>query len=309
MKTPNFVARLCTCFTNIKPEVHEKELIGNEGSDQGSIVNAKASSVLTFTRRNGIVGSMARAILLMIILCLLGCSQKKVSDQPPDKPDSNNYMPCAVLQDYLVEQRITLERPETYVSEHDLKMFHYVDPKPIWNKQRQTKGPASAKTASEALEAHKAFILSRIDATILEDTYLAYTDAQADGFEPSKCVFPAYIYTKNDGLKIVETRAEHNKQLRLKSMKDQRQYKKKVFNSKAARDPEISKAIRKEAYENQLPYMLRKFSRIGINPKDNQAFFYAEYYCGMLCAEGYYVLMQLEDGIWEVTARVRLWVS
>lgn len=246
---------------------------------------------------------MLRTAFIIPFIYLSGCSDLTGTELKTKNLTSKNYTACSVLEDYLVEKRATREEPKTIVRHHDLKTFHYVAPTPIWSRKSGSLGAANPNTAREALVELKPNIDSRIDAIIKEKTYKAYNLVQEEIFEPTKCALPSYIYNKNDGLEIVNSRVKHNKDLRLKLQKEQRAYYEEKIDKKEY------DAIRKQIKEDRKPYMLRKFSRIGINEKDDQAFFYTEHYCGMECAGGEYILMELIDGLWKVTARFEQWVS
>lgn len=246
---------------------------------------------------------MLRTLIIIPFLYLSGCFDLSEVKIGPNNLDSKNYTSCAVLHDYLVERRRTSEEPKTIVTDSDLKTFHYVAPTPIWNGVMRRKN--SPDTARKALIELRPIIETRIDATIADSTFKAYATVQEDIFEPAKCSLPPYIYNKNDGMEIVNTRAKHNKKLNQNFVqtRDERLEHDKNFNRKEL------KALREYIYQNRKPYMQRKFSRIGINQKDKQAFFYTEYYCGRECAGGEYVLMELIEGIWKMTARYEQWVS
>lgn len=252
---------------------------------------------------------MFRSFVLIVFISLLACSPKDKIEVKSESLESKNYTACAVLQDFLVERRATFEKPKTIVTDYDLEVFHYIDPTPIWIGKRTSHEERTADTSRQELARLKPHIDSRIDVIIQDNTYSAYAAAQEELFEPAKCILPSYIYNKNDGLEIIEARVEHNKVLRFNSVKAQSDYREEKRKLKEKYDKGKSAVIRKEFYKKRQPYMLRKFSRIGINQEDNQAFFYTEYYCGMLCAEGTYVLMELKNGKWKVTARYMAWIS
>jgi hypothetical protein len=50
-------------------------------------------------------------------------------------------------------------------------------------------------------------------------------------------------------------------------------------------------------------------SRVGFNPKRNQALLCLAQGCGNLCGEGYYVLLTKDRGAWSVRHQVMSWVS
>ena len=54
---------------------------------------------------------------------------------------------------------------------------------------------------------------------------------------------------------------------------------------------------------------LFSFSRIGFDVEGKQALFYVEYSCGILCGDGYLVLVQFQSGQWKVIVNEHLYVT
>lgn len=50
-------------------------------------------------------------------------------------------------------------------------------------------------------------------------------------------------------------------------------------------------------------------SRVGFNPKMNQALMYVEHGCGGLCGTGHYVLLNKVEGRWKVAKLLQAWIS
>lgn len=248
---------------------------------------------------------MLRTLIIIPFLYLSGCSDLNKVEIKTENFESKNFTSCAVLHDYLVERRRTFEEPKTVITDRDLKVFHYVHPTPIWSSEMGSRQKNSPETARQVLNKLKPLMEARIDAKIEDNTFKAYAAVQDDVFEPAACTLPTYIYHKNDGLEIIDARVKQNKDLNQNFVQTR--------NKRIEHDEEFGKkeliALRKNLYQNRKLYMLRKFSRVGINQKDKQAFFYTEYYCGKECAGGEYILMELIEGIWKPTARYEQWVS
>jgi len=249
---------------------------------------------------------MLKVILFLSVIVLTGCYQQDTIDNDSAHSNIKNFTQCAVLQDYLAESRLVYEGPKVLHKDLSPQDFVYVDPMAIWNGENEST-PASAETSREFLFKRKEFIESRLHTHLHSGTYEAYFNAQESKFSPSECVMPPYIYVETDGLEIIEERAQHNRELRFglnKTLRENRKTQpKKKFDQK-----EYMK-LRKSAYETKQPYMLHKFSRIGINERDTQAIFFHEYFCGMTCGGGSYVIMEFDGHNWKVNGKSMVWVS
>lgn len=184
--------------------------------------------------------------------------------------------------------------------------FYYVSPNLIWDGPT-TQNEKSPETARLSLIKNKNYIDSRLDVVIKEQTYQAYNDAQEEAFKPSECILPPHIYSESDGLLLIEGRVRHNKDLFIKKLQEQVRRLSKLREEGTAVDH--NEANTKTLSKDEKPYYLWKFSPIGINREAKQAFFYYEHYCGMHCAGGFYVTMELENGSWKVKGQARRWVS
>lgn len=62
-----------------------------------------------------------------------------------------------------------------------------------------------------------------------------------------------------------------------------------------------------EKYPKSGGYVL--FSQVGFDTEKKHAFVYMQFYCGSLCADGSYFLLEKENGKWKETKRAMLWAS
>ena len=60
-------------------------------------------------------------------------------------------------------------------------------------------------------------------------------------------------------------------------------------------------------HPNSIGYV--RLSRVGFNPEHDRALLYADLSCGILCGEGYYVLVAKNGRAWSVVYTDGLWVS
>lgn len=64
-------------------------------------------------------------------------------------------------------------------------------------------------------------------------------------------------------------------------------------------------------FERRFPnnFVFYGVSQIGLNFSKTEAIFYIDYYCGVLCAGGEYILMRKLNGVWSVVDHRMTWVS
>jgi hypothetical protein len=62
-----------------------------------------------------------------------------------------------------------------------------------------------------------------------------------------------------------------------------------------------------EKYPKSGGYVL--FSQVGFDIEKKHAFVYMQFYCGSLCADGSYFLLEKEGGKWKETKRAMIWAS
>ena len=62
-----------------------------------------------------------------------------------------------------------------------------------------------------------------------------------------------------------------------------------------------------EQYPNSTGFI--ELTRIGFNESNDRAIVYVENYCGGLCGEGHYLLLEKKENNWKIIKRKGIWVS
>jgi len=129
---------------------------------------------------------------------------------------------------------------------------------------------------------------------------------------------PKHVYTKHDGLEQIEKIITYNQNQRLARNEELKLFseKREKLTKKLSREDRIKWSEEYSKKESELykkfkhkPYVLHKFSRLGINKEKKQVIFYHEYFCGKLCGSGAYLLMEYKNHNWIVSGRAMIWVS
>ena len=257
---------------------------------------------------------MRKSVIIFSIVIFLSCSDG--NNHAHIIPESE-FNPCIIISDFMTERIVVQEKNKKSNSNLGANKFVYVDPAPIYVSDISgSKG--TAETSIVNLEKSKAFIKSRLNVAVYEKTFDAYVASQSISESFSKCPMPKHVYTKNDGLEQIEKITTHNQNQRLAISKELKLYstRRKELTKKLSREERIRWGEEYSKKESDLaekfktkPFVLHRFSRLGINKDKKQVIFYHENFCGRLCAGGAYVVMEYRDHNWVVSGRVMTWIS
>lgn len=255
--------------------------------------------------------------LIGFILFLSSCQATERTSLPEELSD-RLFSPCVVIQDFMIERRkITEARytrensPRIYVE--PTSSYKYIASEPIWLSMwplSAAKEPASAQTTIQHMTMSLDYMRKRMRVPPDTPTIEAYKIAQTQDFSLSNCYFPSGIYMGPKALAEIKRRAALNIELRRAEFAiPRKKWTERNNAGSKTLDDEHYKVILADLVTRRQPYVSYKFSRVGVSRETHQAFFYYETYCGMLCASGNYVLMELHDGYWRRLASHMVWIS